>query len=72
MKGVAKFKKFFSALGPGVITGAAADAHSAATAIEPVVEESLEPRAYVTTHLESAANHDQLHPDGHRDRRPDR
>jgi cation diffusion facilitator family transporter len=49
-----------------------ADAHSTATAIERVVEESLEPRAYVTTHLESAANHDQLHPDGHRDRRPDR
>jgi cation diffusion facilitator family transporter len=44
-----------------------ADAHAMATAIERVVEESLEPRAYVTTHLESAANHDALHPDGHRD-----
>jgi cation diffusion facilitator family transporter len=49
-----------------------ADAHSTATAIERVVEESLEPRAYVITHLESAANHDQMHPEGHRDRRPDR
>ena len=44
-----------------------ADAHSTATAIERVVEESLEPRAFMTTHLESAANHDALHPRGHRD-----
>jgi len=45
-----------------------ADAHSTATAIERVVEESLEPRAYVTTHLESSEDHDALHPDGHRGR----
>lgn len=49
-----------------------ADAHATATAIERVVEESLEHRAYVTTHLECAANHDELHPDGHRDQGPDR
>jgi divalent metal cation (Fe/Co/Zn/Cd) transporter len=45
-----------------------ADAHRTATMIERAVEESLEPRAYVTTHLECAASHDELHPDGHRDR----
>ncbi len=37
-------------------------AHAEATQIEQVVQESLEPRAYVTTHLESAADHDLLHP----------
>jgi cation diffusion facilitator family transporter len=42
------------------------DAHRTATAIERTVEEALEPRAYVTTHLECAASHDELHPDGHR------
>ena len=28
-----------------------------------LVQESLEPRAYVTTHLECASDHDELHPD---------
>jgi cation diffusion facilitator family transporter len=39
-----------------------ADAHRTATEIERVVECSLEPRAYVTTHLESASDHEVLHP----------
>jgi cation diffusion facilitator family transporter len=39
------------------------DAHRLATDIELVIEASLKPRAYVTTHLESAADHDALHPD---------
>jgi len=43
-----------------------ADAHFTATAIERTVEEALERRAHVITHLESAADHDALHPDGHR------
>jgi cation diffusion facilitator family transporter len=39
-----------------------ADAHRTATEIETIVEGSLEPRAYVTTHLESACDHADLHP----------
>ena len=39
------------------------DAHRTATAIEQVIERSLEPRAYVTTHLECASDHDLIHPD---------
>jgi len=39
-----------------------ADAHRTATAIETVIEQSLEPRAHVTTHLECRSDHDQLHP----------
>jgi cation diffusion facilitator family transporter len=39
------------------------EAHRTATAIEQVIEQSLEPRAYVTTHLECAADHDDLHPE---------
>lgn len=38
------------------------DAHREATRIEQVLEASLEPRGHVTTHLESAADHDELHP----------
>jgi cation diffusion facilitator family transporter len=37
-------------------------AHRTATRIEQVIEQSLEPRAYVTTHLECAADHDVIHP----------
>jgi len=40
-----------------------AQAHREATRIEHLIQESLEPRAYVTTHLESASDHDELHPD---------
>ena len=40
-----------------------AQAHREATRIEQVIQESLEPRAYVTTHLECASDHDELHPD---------
>jgi cation diffusion facilitator family transporter len=40
-----------------------AEAHQMATAIEQVVEKSIEPRAHVTTHLESATDHDDVHPD---------
>ena len=43
-----------------------AEAHRLATAIEKVVEESIEPRAHMTSHLESAADHDELHGDEHR------
>lgn len=39
------------------------DAHRLATEIEQVVEGSLRPRAHVTTHLESRADHDILHPE---------
>jgi len=39
-----------------------ADAHRTATEIEQVIETSLEPRAYVTTHLECACDHQTLHP----------
>jgi len=38
-----------------------AEAHRTATAIERVIEASLEPRAFVTTHLECASDHDALH-----------
>lgn len=38
------------------------DAHRRATAIEEVIEQSLLPRAHVTTHLESQGDHDVLHP----------
>jgi cation diffusion facilitator family transporter len=38
------------------------DAHRTATEIERVIEGSLGSRAEVITHLESAADHDQLHP----------
>jgi cation diffusion facilitator family transporter len=37
------------------------DAHRAATEIEHVVEGSLGPRTHVTSHLESLADHDQVH-----------
>jgi cation diffusion facilitator family transporter len=37
------------------------DAHREATAIERVIEQAVPPRAYVTTHLESIADHDELH-----------
>ena len=40
-----------------------AQAHREATRIEQFIQESLEPRAYVTTHLECASDHDELHPD---------
>ena len=38
------------------------DAHRTATGIEEVIEQSLEPRAFVTTHLECVSDHDVLHP----------
>jgi cation diffusion facilitator family transporter len=38
-------------------------AHREATRIEQLVQQSLEPRAYVTTHLKCASDHDELHPD---------
>lgn len=38
------------------------EAHREATAIECVIEQDIRPRAYVTTHLESIADHDELHP----------
>ena len=37
------------------------DAHRTATEIERVIEAALEPRAHVTTHLESLADHDRIH-----------
>jgi len=37
------------------------DAHRTATEIENVVEAALEPQATMTTHLESASDHDDLH-----------
>src|ERR1035441_2911056 len=40
-----------------------AQAHREATRIEQFIQESLEPRAYVTTHLECASDHDELPPD---------
>ncbi len=40
-----------------------AEAHRTATVIEQVIETSLEPRAVVTTHLESASDHETLHPE---------
>ncbi len=39
-----------------------AHAHRMATDIERVIESSLEPRAYVTTHLECTSDHAVLHP----------
>ena len=39
------------------------NAHRIATEIERVIETTLEPRAYVTTHLECASDHAALHPD---------
>ena len=48
-----------------------AEAHRTATDIESVIEASVEPRAFVTTHLECASDHDMLHPHekiGERDR----
>lgn len=44
---------------PGV---ALVDAHRVATEIEEVLEGSLQPSAYVTTHLECASDHAHLHP----------
>ena len=38
------------------------EAHRNATAIEQAMERALDQRAYVTTHLESAADHRELHP----------
>ncbi len=38
-----------------------AEAHRVATQIERALEESVEPRAHVTTHLECASDHDELH-----------
>jgi cation diffusion facilitator family transporter len=43
---------------------ALAEAHRTATAIEQVIEQSLPPRAHVTSHLECASDHDILHPNG--------
>lgn len=37
-------------------------AHRLATEIERVIEVSLEPRGFVSTHLECASDHDELHP----------
>jgi cation diffusion facilitator family transporter len=39
------------------------DAHRQATAVERVIESSLEPRAHVITHLECQSDHDELHPE---------
>jgi cation diffusion facilitator family transporter len=39
-----------------------AEAHQTATDIERVIKTLLEPRAYVTTHLECASDHKNLHP----------
>lgn len=38
------------------------EAHRTATAIEQVIEQSLRPRAHVTSHLECEEDHDALHP----------
>jgi cation diffusion facilitator family transporter len=38
-----------------------AEAHRSATAIEQMIEKSLVPRAHVTSHLECAGDHDELH-----------
>jgi cation diffusion facilitator family transporter len=37
------------------------EAHRTATSIETVIEQALEPRAHVTSHLESSDDHDELH-----------
>jgi cation diffusion facilitator family transporter len=39
------------------------EAHRVATVIEGTIEASLKPRAYVTSHLESASDHAVLHPE---------
>ncbi len=39
------------------------DAHRTATGIEQMIKASLKPRAYVTTHLECAFDHETMHPD---------
>ena len=39
------------------------EAHRVATQIEQLIQGSLEPRAFVTTHLECASDHAELHPD---------
>lgn len=39
------------------------EAHRIATEIEHVVETSVEPHAHVTTHLETASDHDEVHPE---------
>lgn len=39
-----------------------AKAHRIATEIEKEIEQSLQPRAFVTTHLECASDHEDLHP----------
>lgn len=39
-----------------------AEAHRQATAIESAIEHAVASRAYVTTHLESSCDHDQIHP----------
>ncbi len=41
------------------------NAHRQATEIERVIEAGLEPRAYVSTHLECASDHADLHPHEH-------
>jgi divalent metal cation (Fe/Co/Zn/Cd) transporter len=38
------------------------EAHRQATEIERIIKEAIQPRAFVTTHLESSADHDELHP----------
>lgn len=40
-----------------------AEAHRTATAIENVIEASMQPRAHVTSHLECRSDHDVLHPE---------
>lgn len=39
-----------------------ADAHRQATAVESAIEQAIQPRAFVTTHLEADRDHDELHP----------
>jgi len=46
-------------------------AHREAMRIEQLLEASLEPVGHVTTHLESAADHDELHPHELRANRPE-
>lgn len=43
-------------------TSSLAEAHRIATDIERAIEVSFEPRAYVSTHLECASDHELLHP----------
>jgi cation diffusion facilitator family transporter len=42
------------------------DAHRLATEIERAVEQSLPKRVHITTHLECAGDHDEIHPGGER------